>query len=211
VRPERRIELTPRAVERGRRGLLAGFPHAYRGLLYTARQPHMKIHVVAAILVGLVGSTIPLGLAEKVSLIFCVLLVFFAEILNTAIEALVDLHTEDIRELAKITKDTAAASVLVLAIGTIVIFAAIVVYNWSTIVESGATIVRQAVAGAPLTIVAVALLAERPRPRWVDDALAAVGLLCWASLWPATVSWVFTALTGLFVVLCWRVAKQRPA
>ena len=49
------------------------------------------------ILVGLVGSGIPLGLAEKVTLIFCVLLVFFAEILNSALEQLVDLADPAVR------------------------------------------------------------------------------------------------------------------
>jgi len=169
----------------------------------------MKIHVVGAVLVGLVGSTIPLGLAEKVSLIFCVLLMFFSEILNTSLEALVDLHTEDFRELAKTTKDTAAASVLVLAIGTVVIFASIVVYNWSSIVASAWTIVRQGLVGAPLTLAVVVLLGARPRPSWVDDLLLTIAAVCWALLWPATVSWVFTTLTGMLVVLAWRAAKQR--
>jgi len=92
----------------------------------------MKFHVVSAVLVGLVGSGMPLGLAEKVTLIFCIMLVFFAEILNTALEALVDLHTEDFNDLAKVAKDAAAAGVLVLAIGTVVIFAALVCSHWST-------------------------------------------------------------------------------
>ena len=90
----------------------------------------MRVHVVSAILVGLVGSGIPLGLAEKVTLIFCVLLVFFAEILNSALETLVDLATQQFDEKARVTKDAAAAGVLVLAIGTVVIFAAILVHNW---------------------------------------------------------------------------------
>lgn len=192
-------------------GLVASFAHAYRGLLYAVGQRNMQLHVVCAILVGLVGSTIPLGLAEKVSLIFCVLLVLFAEILNTALEALVDLHTEDFRDLARTTKDTAAASVLVLAIGTVVVFAAIVAYNWSTIAASGAAIVRQGMVGAPIAVAAAALLSRRVRAAWVDDALFAVAAACWALLWPATVSWVFTALTGLLVLLCWRGAKHRRA
>ncbi len=85
----------------------------------------MKVHVVSAILVGLVGSGLPLGLAEKVTLIFCVLLVFFAEILNSALETLVDLATQEFDEKARVTKDAAAAAVLVLSIGSAVIFAAL--------------------------------------------------------------------------------------
>jgi diacylglycerol kinase (ATP) len=188
-------------------GFVRGFGHAYRGLLLTLGQRNMKIHVVSAILVGIVGSTIPLGLAEKVSLIFCVLLLFFSEILNTALEALVDLHTREYDELARVTKDTAAAGVLVLAIGAVVIFAAIVVYNWAVVVESWRMILRQALVGTPLVLACGVLLAPGGRSAAVDGVLFLVALVAWGALWPVTVSWVFTTLTGGLVVLCWRAAR----
>ena len=108
--------------------------HAWDGLLHTVvHQRNMRMHVVAALLVAQVGQGVPLGLAEKVTLIFCVMMVFFAEMLNTAIEQLVDLATEQLHEKARVTKDAAAAGVAVLAIGTVVIFAAILVHDASTI------------------------------------------------------------------------------
>ena len=55
--------------------------YAWDGLIHTAvHQRNMRMHLIAAIMVGLVGSGIPLGLAEKVTMIFCVLLVLFAGI-----------------------------------------------------------------------------------------------------------------------------------
>src|SRR5688500_10845600 len=109
-------------------GFLGSFVHAWNGLIHTVQfQRNMKVHVAAGMLVGLVGSGIPLGLAEKVTLIFCVLLVMFAEILNSALEQLVDLAIQQFDEKARITKDAAAAGVLVLALGTVVIFAAVLV------------------------------------------------------------------------------------
>src|SRR6185369_15797109 len=107
----------------------------------------MRIHVVAALLVMLVGSGIPLGLAEKVTLIFCVQFVFFAEIINSALEALVDLATEQLHEQARVTKDAAAAAVLVLAIGTVVIFAALLVHNWATVAAHTGDVARQVALG----------------------------------------------------------------
>jgi diacylglycerol kinase (ATP) len=169
----------------------------------------MKIHVVSAVLVGLVGGGVRLGLGEKVSLIFCVLLVFFAEILNTALEALVDLHTEDFRHLAKTTKDAAAAAVLVLAFGTVVIFAAICVHSWEEIVGSTARLIRQAAAGLPLAGIVALLLARTTRPRWVDHLVFAAALALLAHLFTFTVSNVFTALTGTLVALAWRVAAHQ--
>jgi diacylglycerol kinase (ATP) len=189
-------------------GFIEALGHAYRGLLHAMAQRNMKIHVVSAVLVGLVGSGIRLELAEKVTLIFCVMLIFFAEILNTALEALVDLHTEDYNNLAKITKDAAAASVLVLATGTVVIFAALVVYNWPTITEHSADVFRQILWGLPLAGLTGALLASRPRPAWVDHMLFGLALVNLGVLWMWTVSWVFSTLTGMIVLLAWRASRQ---
>ena len=137
---------------RGGNGFLSALVHAWNGLIHTVvHQRNMRVHLVAAVLVGLVGSGIPLGLAEKVTLIFCVLLVFFAEILNSALEQLVDLAIQQFDEKARVTKDAAAAGVLVLAIGTVVIFAAILVHNQATIFTSIPRILRQVALGVPLT------------------------------------------------------------
>ena len=89
----------------------------------------MRIHVVAAVLVGLVGSGIPLGLAEKVTLIFCVLLVFFAEILNSALEHLVDLAMQQFDEGAG-DQGRRRGGGAGAGGGTVVIFAALLVHNW---------------------------------------------------------------------------------
>ena len=194
-----------------RRGFVGSLRHAWDGLLTACAQRNMKLHLVSAVLVGLVGSGVRLGLAEKVSLIFCVVLVFFAEILNTALEALVDLHTEDFRELAKTTKDAAAAAVLVLALGTVVIFAAICVAEWHVIAQSGPQIFRQALVGSPFAACVGLLLADGRRARWLDHLLFAVGLALWTLLWMKTVSSVFTTLTGSLLFVAWRARlRHRP-
>jgi len=195
-----------------RPGFLASFRHAWEGVVHTVvHQRNMRVHLVAAVMVGLVGSGIRLGLAEKVTLIFCVLMVFFAEILNSALEALVDLHTEDFHDLAKTTKDAAAAGVLVLGGGTVVIFAAILVHNWDSVTESGAQIARQVGAGVPLVLATAALLSGGPRPAWVDHLLFAGAVALWGALWTWTASAVFTTLTGVLVWLAWRSALRMHA
>lgn len=207
-RPASVRPLRPPPPPSGVAGLLKSFRYAYEGLLLAMRQRNMKFHVVSGVLVGLVGSGIRLELAEKVTLIFCVMLVFFAEILNTALEALVDLHTEDFRENARKTKDAAAASVLVLASGTVVIFAALVVHNWHVIVDSGPQILRQSTLGLPLAALTGAMLLDGSRPRWVDHLLFAGAMGLWLALWPSSVSSVFSTLTGTLVWLTWRASRR---
>lgn len=194
-----------------RSSFLGGFAHAWNGLIHTVvHQRNMKFHLVAAIMVSLVGSGIPLGLAEKVTLIFCVLFVFFAEILNSALEHLVDLATEEINDNARSAKDAAAAGVLVLAIGTVVIFAAIVVHNWNVVVEYQASVWRQMALGAPLSACAALLVVRSPRPRWIDIglALASLGLFVLISL--SSMSYVFSAMTlGLWLVAVTAAGERR--
>jgi diacylglycerol kinase (ATP) len=204
--PFRKPPYPPRRGE----GFWASAIHAWNGLVHTVvHQPNMKVHVVSGILVGLVGSGLPLGLAEKVTLIFCVLLVFFAEILNSALETLVDLATQEFDEKARVTKDAAAAAVLVLSIGSAVIFAALLVHNWDTVLTNGPRIERQVLFGVPLAGCAALLMRDRPR-RWIQDALAFIaGVGLCAVLATSTTSVVFTAMTAGLLVLALAAARKR--
>ena len=207
-----RITPPPRGLPPRKPGLWASVLHALNGLVHTVvHQRNMRIHVVAAILVGLVGSGIPLGLAEKVTLIFCVLLVFFAEILNSALEQLVDLAVEYFDPRAKVAKDAAAAGVLVLALGTVVIFAAILVYEWHTVAANRDAILRQVKLGVPLAIDAAVLVSALPRPKWVNPLLSVAALSLWGAILPASTSSVFSALTLGLLVLASASAFRRQA
>jgi diacylglycerol kinase (ATP) len=191
-------------------GPWATFVHAWNGLIHTVvHQRNMRMHVVAAVLVGLVGSGIPLGLAEKVMLISCVLFVFFAEILNSALEQLVDLTIQQFDEKARLTKDAAAAAVLVLAIGTVAIFTAILVHNWSTIAAHGPQIARQVVLGLPFTACAAGLLWARRKPRWLDLLFFGAGSGLLLAMVRTSFSYVFNALTFGLLILAAASAVQR--
>jgi diacylglycerol kinase (ATP) len=184
--------------------------YAWAGLIHTVvHQRNMRMHIISAILVGLVGSGIPLGLAEKVTLIFCVLIILFAEMLNSALEQLVDLAIQQFDERARLTKDIAAAGVLVLAIGTVVIFAAVLVHNAETVFSNVPAIQRQVLFGVPLTFCAGALMHEAKKPVWAD-VLFGLGA---AALWVGTLRWtesyVFSAMTLGMLIVCASAAISR--
>jgi len=170
--------------------------YAWDGLIHTVvHQRNMRMHVIAAILVGLVGSGISLGLAEKVTMIFCVLLVLFAEVLNSALEQLVDLATEAMHENARHAKDAAAAGVLVLSIGSVVIFALVLAHNADTVVASVPQIQKQVAIGVPITFLGGALMHESRKPRWLDALMfvIALGLLGYTVTWSESL--VLSAMT----------------
>lgn len=184
--------------------------YAWSGLIHTVvHQRNMRMHIIAGLLVGLVGSGIPLGLAEKAILIFCVLLVLFAEMLNSALEQLVDLAIQQFDEKAKLTKDIAAAGVLVLAIGTVVIFAAVLVHNAHIIFSNLPAIERQVMVGVPLTFFGGALMHEQKKPIFVDVLFGLGALGTWAATLPYTESQVFSAMTLGLLVVCAGAAISR--
>jgi len=183
-------------------GFWGALTHAWDGLVWaTAHQRNMKIHVVSGMLVGCVGSAIPLGLPEKVTLLFCVMLVFFAEMVNTSLEALVDLHIEEFHGLAKVAKDSAAAGVLVLSIGTVALFAVILVHDWPVIQAHPREVVRQLAAGTPLATAGALLQARWPRPKSIDAALFALAAILCAALSTWTTSSIFILMIAGLLVL----------
>ncbi len=98
------------------------FGYAFEGILTGIRKErNMRIHTAAMILVVFFGTVLGLSATE-----WCICLVLFGlvmalELVNTAVEAVVDLVTEERKPLAKISKDTAAGAVLIAAIMAAVI------------------------------------------------------------------------------------------
>lgn len=83
--------------------------------------------VVANILSASATFAFVMTPAERALIIGFGLLVLVAELLNTAIEAAVDLSTQDIHPLAKKAKDTACAAVALTAVTTGVVWVLILV------------------------------------------------------------------------------------
>ena len=97
--------------------LYRSFGYAFQGIFTCVRKErNMKIHCVAAVLVVIAGAILKISAIE-----WCICLALFGlvmalEHVNTAVEAVVDMVTEEYHPLAKIAKDTAAGAVLIAAI-----------------------------------------------------------------------------------------------
>jgi diacylglycerol kinase (ATP) len=85
---------------------LAGTRHAWR------TQPNLRFEVVAAVVATAAATALQTGL---VAVLVASALVLVAELVNTAVEALVDLVSPERAHLAAVAKDTAAGAVLVAA------------------------------------------------------------------------------------------------
>ena len=100
---------------------IAAFGHAFRGLWYVLRTQHNAwIHALATAVVFILGLWLALPGRDWAALALTIAIVWMAEVLNTAIEAVVDLASPAHHPLAKVGKDVGAAAVLIAA-GTAVL------------------------------------------------------------------------------------------
>ncbi len=96
--------------------------YAISGIIHCIqKERNIKIHCLFMCLVIICGFIFHLSLIEWFVCILLFALVISLELVNTAIEAVVDLCTCEIHPLAKIAKDTAAGAVLVSAIASVII------------------------------------------------------------------------------------------
>ena len=101
---------------------LRSFRYALEGFLTavtTERNINVQICVGVAALIA--GTVLRLDALSWILVILCIGLVLFAELVNTSIEAIVDLATQELHPLAKRAKDVAAASVFVLSLTSAVV------------------------------------------------------------------------------------------
>jgi len=104
------------------RKIIDSFNYAIDGLLHSVRtQRNMRIHFIIAILTLLAAGVTHVSRVEAVLLLIVITLVIMAEMINTAIEAVVDLVSSAYHPLAAIAKNVAAGAVLVTAINAVVV------------------------------------------------------------------------------------------
>ena len=116
------ISRDERKHQKGIKKFLLSFTYPIKGLRYAYRnEQNLAVDVGVALLVTISGFIFKLNLVEWAILALTIGLVISCELINTAIEAVVDLVTEDYHPLAKVAKDTAAAAVFVFAIIAVIV------------------------------------------------------------------------------------------
>ena len=102
--------------------LYKSFGYAFQGIFNTIRtERNIKIHCAAALLVTIFGIWLQISKTEWMICFILFGLILALELVNTAVEATVDLFTEERKPLAKKAKDAAAGAVLIVAIFAAVI------------------------------------------------------------------------------------------
>lgn len=99
---------------------------ALRGIKYCIKnERNMRFHLIAGTLAVVVGLFQDISLQEWAILSLTITLVFVMEMVNTAVENVVDMITTDYHPLAEVAKNVAAGAVLVAALNALIVGAVI--------------------------------------------------------------------------------------
>lgn len=102
--------------------LISSFKHAFAGITWVAKEhPNFKIHIIISLFAIFIGYLLEFTRIEFAILLLTILVVYTAEMLNTAVEEVTNLVTIRWAKQAKIAKDVASGMVLLAAIGSIII------------------------------------------------------------------------------------------
>lgn len=103
-------------------GVLDSFNFAFEGIIHVLRtQRNMRIHFAVAFLVLVIALIVDVTKFELIALLLSITFVLIAEMLNTGIEAAIDIATTSFDPMAKIAKDIAAGAVLIATANALVV------------------------------------------------------------------------------------------
>jgi diacylglycerol kinase (ATP) len=141
-----------------RRGpsIVESFNFAFEGIIHVLRtQRNMRIHFAVATLVLVAALFSGVDKLELIALLLAIAFVLIAEMLNTAVEAAIDVATTSFDPMAKLAKDIAAGAVLI-ATG-VAVAVGYLVFSGQVADRSSRLLDRLSNAPAELTLIALLL------------------------------------------------------
>ncbi len=112
--------------------IIHSFRYAILGAMHATSERNMRIHLLASVIVLIVGVVLQITAYEWIAVVLCMALVISLEILNTAIERICDALVKSGAlpyEQAGLPKDLSAGAVLVAAMGSAAV-GVIIVLNY---------------------------------------------------------------------------------
>lgn len=136
--------------------LLESFNYAFEGIIHVLRtQRNLRIHFGIAVGVIVAAVAFDVTRIELIALLVAISFVLIAEMLNSAIEAAIDVASTSFDPLAKLAKDVAAGAVLIATINAVAI--GYLVFSGDVAERSGHFLDRLSKAPADVTVVALVL------------------------------------------------------
>jgi diacylglycerol kinase (ATP) len=136
--------------------IFESFNFAIEGIIHVLRtQRNMRIHFAVAVGVIVAALAFDVSRIELVALLLAIAFVLIAEMINTAIEAAVDVASTSFDPMAKLAKDIGAGAVLIAALNAVAV--GYLVFSGEVAGESSRLLDRLSEAPAELTLIALVL------------------------------------------------------
>jgi diacylglycerol kinase (ATP) len=136
--------------------VIDSFNYAFEGIIHVLRtQRNMRIHFAVAFVVIVLALVVNVTKLELIALLISVTFVLIAEMVNTAVEAAIDIATTSFDPMAKLAKDIAAGTVLIAAANAVIV--GYLVFAGKVADRSAEILDRLRNAPAELTLVALVL------------------------------------------------------
>jgi diacylglycerol kinase (ATP) len=136
--------------------ILDSFNYAFEGIIHVLRtQRNMRIHFLLAVGVLIAALAFGVDKLELIALLLSICFVLVAEMINTAVEAAIDIASTSFDPMAKLAKDIAAGAVLISAVNAIAV--GYLVFSGQVADRSSRFLDRLSNAPAELTLVALVL------------------------------------------------------
>ena len=137
-------------------GILESFNYAFEGVIHVLRtQRNMRFHFAIAAGVLIAAIAVGVGKLELIALLIVISFVLIAEMINSALEAGIDVATTSFDPLAKLAKDIAAGAVLIATVNAVAV--GYLVFSNKIVNHSSRLITRLRDAPAELTLIALVL------------------------------------------------------
>lgn len=185
---------------------------AIEGILHGAKtQKHLRYHLYSAATVLILSYVLGISKNEFLIIVLTVIVVLLAELLNTAIEAVVDMLSPEHNEKARIAKDVAAGSVLITALGAAVVGYTILFPHVLAWFQQGFYIARHS--GEEVSIMAFILVMilvvitktyfgkGTPLRGGIPSGHSALAFSAWVSVTLTTGSFIASALSLVLAVI----------
>jgi diacylglycerol kinase (ATP) len=190
--------------------LVRSFGWAWTGLVEGARRErNLRLHLALGVLAASFAAVAPLAPAERALVLLCVAIVPAAEAANSALEAAVDLLSPGWDERARIAKDAAAAAVLALSAGSVLVFLSVALPALPALAVLGVGPLSVAAGGAAGASLAAGVLPMPGLPRGLVNALAMGGLVGLVLVAWTAQSQVATAAAALLLAVAAGAARKR--
>ena len=137
-------------------GIFDSFNYAFEGIIHVLRtQRNMRIHFAIAVAVIVFALIVNVTKLELIALLISITFVLISEMMNSAVEAAIDIATTSFDPMAKLAKDVAAGAVLIASTNAVAV--GYLVFAGKVADRSAHLLDRLRQAPAELTLVALVL------------------------------------------------------